>query len=208
MLRNYSAGRYRLLWEFAFLYDCFADRDKVEDHLYDWGVGRAVEFTIVADDDGSEDGEAAHDVDDSIAKWDCTDLDIGEGEEEEGDSDFAAAFEVLGWKTIDPRPGFTNYTYCPILNNNRNAGKVATVPEPCRLSFGERDIQAIVDDARNISGCTGRTLGELEWDCYARDERARRKWKWGLGVLVLVLGIYSVLAIGRKWRGRGVVRLE
>ncbi|KAL2824337.1 hypothetical protein BJY01DRAFT_256481 [Aspergillus pseudoustus] len=199
MLRNYSAGRYRLTWEFAFLYDCFADRDKVEDHWWDWGIGRAVEFTIVADDT-SEIGEAAHDVDESIANWDCTDLEVGDREE---DSEFAAAFEVLGWNTIDPRSGFENYTYCPILKNNMNAGKDATVPEPCRLSFGERDIQAIVDDARNISGCEGRTtLGEMEWDCYARDERARQKWKWGLGVVALILGVYSVLAMGKEWRGR------
>jgi hypothetical protein len=158
-------------------------------------------FFTIADDDYDDNGDSsAHDVDDVLRSWDCTTLEPPPGTET--DSELAAAFEVLGWKTLEPEHGepFSNYTYCPIFKNNMNAGTGATVPEPCNLVFGESDIEAIVADARRISGCHGRTLGEMEWDCYGREERMRRKWRWGGGVIVLVLGAYTVVAVGREWR--------
>jgi hypothetical protein len=212
MLRGFSRGRWRVVWEFGFLHSCREGSERVDDHWWDWGIGREVFFTITDDDDGYGDNDngteggrrdsisEAHDVDDVLRSWDCTTLEPPPGTETDGE--LAAAFEVLGWKTLEPEHGepFSNYTYCPIFKNNMNAGTGATVPEPCNLVFGESDIEAIVADARRISGCHGRTLGEMEWDCYGREERMRRKWRWGGGVIVLVLGAYTVVAVGREWR--------
>ncbi|KAJ0418536.1 hypothetical protein BJY00DRAFT_314902 [Aspergillus carlsbadensis] len=202
MLRGFSAGWWRLAWEFGFMHSCSETSERVYDHWWDWGMGREVFFTITDDDDdGDDDSDSvdsdAHDVDESLRSWDCTALEVPPDEV----SELTAAFEVLGWKTLGPEYEILpNYTYCPIFKNDMNAGKGATVPEPCRLDFGSSDIEAIVADARRISGCDGRTLGEMEWDCYGKEERMRRKWKWGIGVLVLVLGVYTVIAVGREWR--------
>jgi hypothetical protein len=208
MLRDFSVGRWRLAWEFGFLHSCREGSERVDDHFWEWGVMREVFFTITdEDDDGGDDNEGGgnsssetHDVDDVLCSWDCTSLERPPGKET--DSELSAAFEVLGWKTLEPeqQEPLPNYTYCPIFRNNMNAGTGATVPEPCRLVFGSSDFEAIVADARRISGCEGQRLREMEWDCYGREERMRRKWRWGIGVMVFVLGVYSVIAVGREWR--------
>ncbi|KAL3491476.1 hypothetical protein BJX62DRAFT_237080 [Aspergillus germanicus] len=201
MLREYSVGRWRLSWEFGFLHSCREGSERVDDHFWEWGVMREVFFTIADNDDDDNDFDLeAHDVDDVLRDWDCTSLEPPPGKET--DSELSAALEVLGWKTLKPeqQEPFPNYTYCLIFRNNMNAGTGATVPEPCRLVFGESDTEAIVADARRISGCEGRTLGEMEWNCYGREERVRRKWKWGIGVIVFILGVYTVIAVGREWR--------
>jgi hypothetical protein len=200
MLREYSKGRWRLVWEFGFLQSCWEGSERVDDHFWEWGVMREVFFTIADNDDDDNGDSSAHDVDDVLRSWDCASLERTPGKET--DSELSAAFEVLGWKTLKPEDNepFPHYTYCPIFRNNMNAGLGATIPEPCKLVFGSSDIEAIVADARSISGCDGRTLSEMEWDCYGRDERMRRKWRWGIGVMVFVLGVYTVIAVGREWR--------